>query len=189
MIAGPASSQSIGRQMDLLRLEQDAGEAVSALVDSDFKTCEAKLPALRALMADPRFDRMRAEIRRPFLFSVIICSEIKDKPLGLAAAAKLEPIAVEPMEVGAVLTIQISDALERDAMAEATRRFLKMLDAQPDVVIGVGDFGDGGLGDRPHRRRHQHARGQQQRQREPGAASVRCERGWSERAPERRGLA
>lgn len=136
VIAGPASSQSIGRQMDLLRLEQEAGDAVSALVDSDFKTCEAKLPALRTLMADPRFDRMRAEIRRPFLFSVIICSEIKDKPLGLAAAAKLEPIAVEPMEVGAVLTIQISDALERDAMAEATRRFLKMLDAQPDVVAG-----------------------------------------------------
>jgi tetratricopeptide (TPR) repeat protein len=133
-IAAPASSQSIGRQMDLLRLEQAAGDAVSALVDSDFKICEAKLPALRTLMNDPRFDRMRTEIRRPFLFSVIICSEIKDKPLGLAAAAKLEPIAVEPMEVGAVLTIQISDALERDAMAEATRRFLKMLDAQPEVV-------------------------------------------------------
>jgi hypothetical protein len=77
-IAAPASSQSIGRQMDLLRLEQAAGDAVSALVDSDFKICEAKLPALRTLMNDPRFDRMRTEIRRPFLFSVIICSEIKD---------------------------------------------------------------------------------------------------------------
>lgn len=132
--ACPAAAQSIGRQMDLLRLEQDAAETVSALVANDFKTCEATLPDLRTVINDPRFDRMRTEIRRPFLFSVIICSEIKDRPLGLTAARKLEPIAVEPMEIGAVQTIQISDALERDAMADATRRFLKLMDAQPEVV-------------------------------------------------------
>jgi len=132
--AGPVAAQSIGRQMDLLKLEQAASETIGALVDSDFKACEAKLPDLRKIMADPRFDRMRTEVRRPFLFSVILCSEIKDRPLGLTAARKLEPIAVEPMEVGAVQTIQISDALERDAMADATRRFLTLLDAQPEVV-------------------------------------------------------
>ncbi|MDP1738324.1 MAG: tetratricopeptide repeat protein [Caulobacter sp.] len=132
--APPAAGQSIGRQMDLLKLEQTAGQAVSALIDSDFTTCESRLPDLRAIMNDPRFDRMRTDIRRPFLFSVIICAEIKDRPLGLAAARKLEPIAQDPMEVGAVQTIQISDALERDAMPEATRRFLKLLDAQPEVV-------------------------------------------------------
>jgi tetratricopeptide (TPR) repeat protein len=38
------------------------------------------------------------------------------------------------MEIGAVQTIQISDAIERHAMADATRRFLKLMDAQPDVV-------------------------------------------------------
>lgn len=132
--ARPAASQSFGRQMDLLRLEQSAGEAVGGLIDNDFKSCEAKLPDLRAIMNDPRFDRMRTEVRRPFLFAVIICAEIKDRPLGLAAARKLEPIATDPTEIGAVQTIQISDALERDAMPEATRRFLKLLDAQPEVV-------------------------------------------------------
>src|SRR3990167_2603388 len=134
--ATPATAQSIGRQMDLLKLEQQAAETISALVDSDFKACETKLTDLRTIMNDPRFDRMRAEVRRPFLFSVILCAEIKDRPLGLAAARKLEPIAVEPMEIGAVQTIQISDALERDAMADATRRFLKLMDAQPEVVAG-----------------------------------------------------
>ena len=134
LMASPSSAQSIGRQMDLLRLEQTAAETVGGLVNSDFKTCEARLPVLRTIMTDPRFDRMRTEIRRPFLFSVILCSEVKDRALGLDAARKLEPLAVDPSEIGAVQTIQISDAIERDAMADATRRFLKLMDAQPDVV-------------------------------------------------------
>ena len=134
LMASPSSAQSIGRQMDLLRLEQTAAETVGGLVNSDFKTCEARLPVLRTIMADPRFDRMRSEIRRPFLFSVILCSEVKDRALGLDAARKLEPLAVDPSEIGAVQTIQISDAIERDAMADATRRFLKLMDAQPEVV-------------------------------------------------------
>lgn len=146
-VAPPASAQSIGRQMDLMRLEQQAAEAVGALVNSDFKACESRLPALRAILSDPRFDRMRTEVRRPFLFSVILCSEVKDKPLGLAAARKLEPIAEDPAEIGAVQTIQISDAIERDAMADATRRFLKLMDAQPEVVAAwrpgmIGAFTD-----------------------------------------------
>lgn len=132
--ASPAASQSIGRQMDLLRLEEQAGTVLSALADSEFRSCEAKLPTLKSIMADPRFDRMRVEIRRPFLFSVILCSEIKDRPLGLEAARKLEPLATEPMEIGAVQTIQISDAIERHAMGDATRRFLKLMDAQPEAV-------------------------------------------------------
>lgn len=130
----PSAAQSIGRQMDLLRLEQSAAETVGVLADSDFKACESRLPALRTIMADPRFDRMRTDVRRPFLFSVIVCSEIKDRALGLEAARRLEPLAVEPSEIGAVQTIQISDAVERDAMADATRRFLKLMDAQPDMV-------------------------------------------------------
>ena len=132
--ASSAPAQSFGRQMDLFKLEQQAAETISALSESDFKACEAKLPTLREIMADPRFDRMRTEIRRPFLFSVILCSEIKDRPLGLAAARKLEPLATEPMEIGAVQTIQIADALEHDAMADATRRFLKLMDAQPEAI-------------------------------------------------------
>ncbi len=132
--ACPAAGQSIGRQMDLLKLEETAGQTVSALIDGDFRNCDARIGDLRTIINDPRFDRMKPEIRRPFLFSVIICSEIKDRPLGLAAARKLEPIARDPMEVGAVQTIQIADALERDAMPEATRRFLKLLDVQPEVV-------------------------------------------------------
>lgn len=132
--ASPAAPQSIGRQMDLLRLEEQAGTVLATLADSDFKACEAKLPTLRTIMADPRFDRMRAGIRRPFLYSVIVCSEIKDRPLGLEAARRLEPLATEPMEIGAVQMIQISDAMERDAMADATRRFLKLMDAQSDAV-------------------------------------------------------
>ena len=137
-IAGSAAAQSFARQMDLLRLEQSAAETVSALAESDFKACETRLPTLRTIMADPRFDRMRSQVRRPFLFSVILCSEIKDRPLGLAAARKLEPLATEPVEIGAVQTIQISDAVERHAMADATRRFLKLMDAQPQIVAGWG---------------------------------------------------
>lgn len=146
-IACPATAQSFSRQMDLLRLERSAAETVSALAESDFKACETRLPTLRMIMADPRFDRMRGEVRRPFLFSVILCSEIKDRPLGLAAARKLEPLATEPVEIGAVQTIQISDAIERNAMADATRRFLKLMDAQPQIVAGwaphmIGAFTD-----------------------------------------------
>lgn len=132
--AHPATAQSISRRMELLKLEQEAAEAVGALVDSDFRDCEARLPALRTIMNDPRFDRLRVEVRRPFLFSVIVCAEVKDRPLGLAAALKLEPLATDPTEIGAVQTIQISDALERGAMADATRRFLKLLDAQPEAA-------------------------------------------------------
>lgn len=145
--AFPAAPQSIGRQMDLLRLEEQAATVVGVLSESDFKACEARLPTLKAIMADPRFDRIREEVRRPFLFSVILCSEIKDRPLGLEAARRLEPLATEPMEIGAVQTIQISDAIARDAMADATRRFLKLMDAQPAAVAiwrpaMVGVFAD-----------------------------------------------
>lgn len=132
--ASPASPQSIGRQMDLLRLEEQARTVVGGLVESDFKTCEARLALLRTIMGDARFDRMPTEIRRPFLFAVILCSEIKDRKLGLEAARRLEPMATEPAEIGAVQTIQISDAIERDAMVDATRRFLKLMDVQPDAV-------------------------------------------------------
>lgn len=145
--AFPAAPQSIGRQMDLLRLEEQAGEILTALSDTGFKACDARRPAMKAILADPRFDRMRQEVRRPFLFSVILCSEIKDRALGLEAARRLEPLATEPMEIGAVQTIQISDALERNAMADATRRFLRLMDAQPGVVAVwtpgmVGPFTD-----------------------------------------------
>ncbi|MDP1631846.1 MAG: tetratricopeptide repeat protein [Caulobacter sp.] len=133
-VAAPAAAQSISRQIDFLKLEQQAAETVAALVVGDFQDCDARLPTLREIMADRRVDRMRTEVRRPFYFSVILCSEIKDRPLGLKAARLLEPLATEPMEIGAVQTIQISDAIERHAMAEATRRFLTLLDAQPAIV-------------------------------------------------------
>lgn len=147
LAAQPAAGQSLARQLDLLRLEEQAGAIVGGLVESEFAACPARLPEMKAIMADPRLDRVRLQVRRAFLFAVIVCSEVKERPLGLEAARRLEPIADSPEEVVAVATIQLSDALDRNAMAEATRRFLRLLDARPEVVAQwrpgmVGAFTD-----------------------------------------------
>ena len=115
-LASPAASQSIGRQMDLLKLEQQAGEAIGVLVTSDFKACDAQLPNLRTIMADPRFDRLRSEVRRPFLFSVIVCSHNGSLTLRTALGS-LEQLAYPDYE------ILVVDDGSTDAVPEAAAEF------------------------------------------------------------------
>lgn len=135
-VAAPASSQSLSRKMDLLRLQEDAGAATVAALQSEGRACPAQLPAMRTILADPRFDRMEPNVRRGFLYALMLCSEVKDPALALTAAGKLEPLASDPSEVVAVYSVKMSDALQRGAPAEAANLFLTLSEKQPEAVAG-----------------------------------------------------
>ncbi|MES2032684.1 MAG: hypothetical protein V4466_00785 [Pseudomonadota bacterium] len=132
--AAPASAQSLSRKLDLLRLQEDAGTATVAVLQSEGKACAGQLPAMKTILADPRFDRMDADARRAFLYALMLCSEVKDAALALSAAARLEPLASDPAEVVAVYSVKMSDALQRGATAEAANLFLTLSDKEPAAV-------------------------------------------------------
>lgn len=134
MAAAPASAQSLSRKLDLLRLQEDAGTATVAVLQSEGKACPGQLPGMKTILADPRFDRMDADARRAFLYALMLCSEVKDPALALSAAAKLEPLASDPAEVVAVYSVKMSDALQRGATAEAAGHFLTLSDKEPAAV-------------------------------------------------------
>lgn len=132
--ASQAGAQSFSRRIDLLRLQDQAMATAAAVFQSSGKSCNAELAKLRTLYADPRFDRMAVDTRRTTLFAVMICAESRDLPFAVEAARRLEPIASAPMEVSAVHSVQISEALQRGAEGEAARLFLSLVDKQPAVV-------------------------------------------------------
>jgi tetratricopeptide (TPR) repeat protein len=146
-IASQSGAQSLSRRIDLLKLQDEAAAAFGAVFQSEGKACAARFPALKTIFADPRFDRMSPESRRSTLFAMMMCATARDLPLAVAAAKRLQPIADGPAEISAVHSIQISDALQRGATAEAARVFLALADAQPQVVAAwapemVGPFAD-----------------------------------------------
>lgn len=132
--ASQAGAQSFSRRIDLLRLQDEAMAAAAAVFQSSGKSCNAELARLRTLYADPRFDRMGVDTRRTTLFAAMVCAEARDLPFAVEAARRLAPIAAAPMEIGAVHSVQISDALQRGAEGEAARLFLSLVDRQPQVV-------------------------------------------------------
>jgi len=132
--AAPASSQSLTRKMDLLRLQEDAGAATVAVLQSEGRACTAQLPGMKTLLADPRFDRMDPDVRRGFLYALMLCAEVKDTALALTAAGKLEPLASDPSEVVAVYSVKMSDALQRGDTVEAAKLFLTLSEKEPDAV-------------------------------------------------------
>jgi len=134
--ASQAGAQSFSRRIDLLRLQDQAMAAAAAVFQTSGKSCTAEFARLRTFYADPRFDRMPVDTRRTTLFAVMICAESRDLPFAVDAAKRLEPIASEPMEISAVHSVQISEALQRGAQAEAARLFLSLVDKQPKVVAG-----------------------------------------------------
>ncbi|WP_150131319.1 hypothetical protein [Caulobacter mirabilis] len=150
--ATAAQAQSLARRMDLLRL-QDEVSAVAVQAFSDFESaCPATLPRMQTLLADPRFDRIEVEVRRQFLFALMICAEVKEPPVALDAAARLEAIASEPSDLAAVYSMRISEALQRDDKAEAARRFLELAEQSPAVAATwepelVSGFANGVPGD------------------------------------------
>jgi tetratricopeptide (TPR) repeat protein len=132
--ATQAGAQSFSRRIDLLRLQDEAMATAAAVFQSSGKSCTAEFARLRTLYADPRFDRMAVDTRRTALFAVMICAESRDLPFAVEAAKRLEPIASAPMEVSAVHSVQISEALQRGAEDEAARLFLALVDKQPALV-------------------------------------------------------
>jgi tetratricopeptide (TPR) repeat protein len=132
--ASQATAQSFSRRIDLLRLQDEAMATAAAVFQTGGKSCNAEFAKLRTLFADPRFDRMTVDTRRTTLFATMVCAEPRDLPFAVQAARRLEPIAVAPMEVGAVHSVQISEALQRGAESEAARLFLSLADKQPAVV-------------------------------------------------------
>ncbi len=134
--ASQAGAQSFSRRIDLLRLQDQAMAAAAAVFQTSGKSCNAEFARLRTFYADPRFDRMPVDTRRTTLFAVMVCAESRDLPFAVEAARRLEPIASEPMEISAVHSVQISEALQRGAQAEAARLFLSLVDKQPKVVAG-----------------------------------------------------
>ena len=132
--ASQAGAQSFSRRIDLLRLQDEAMAAAAAVFQTSGKSCNAEFARLRTLYGDPRFDRMAVDARRTALFAVMVCAESRDLPFAVQAARRLEPIASAPMEVSAVHSVQISEALQRGAEGEAARLFLSLADKQPAVV-------------------------------------------------------
>ena len=150
--ATPAFAQSLGRKMDLLRLQEQAGTVAVAVLQSEGGACAAQLPVMKTILADPRFDRLDAEARRPFLYSVMLCAEVKDLPMALAAADRLEPLASEPSEIVAIYSVRMSDALQREDRKGAATRFLALAELQPAAVAGwepemLAPFAGDDLGD------------------------------------------
>jgi len=135
-IAAPASAQSLGRKMDLLRLQEQAGTVAVQVLQSDGAVCAAQLPVMKTILADPRFDRLDADARRPFLYTVMLCAEVKDLPMALAAAERLEPLASDPSEIVAIYSVRMSDDLQRDDRKDAATRFLALTELQPAAVAG-----------------------------------------------------
>ena len=145
--ATTASGQSVSRRMNLAKLSEQAFTVAMATLQSEGKACAANLPRLKTFYDDPRFESMSPETRRPLLFAVIYCAEAKDMPLAVAAAKRLEPIADTDVLVSAVYTVQMSEAMQRGATAEAARLFLTLTDKQPEAVAEwepemVGSFAD-----------------------------------------------
>ncbi len=134
--ASQAGAQSFSRRIDLLRLQDEAMTTAAAVFQTSGKSCNAEFARLRTLFADPRFDRMAVDSRRTALFAVMVCAESRDLPFAVEAARRLEPIASAPMEVSAVYSVQISEALQRGAEGEAARLFLALADKEPRVVAG-----------------------------------------------------
>jgi hypothetical protein len=135
-LTSQAGAQSFSRRIDLLRLQDEAMAAAAAVFQTSGKSCNAEFARLRTFYADPRFDRMAVDTRRTTLFAVMVCAESRDLPFAVEAARRLEPIAREPVEISAVHSVQISEALQRGARAEAARLFLTLTDKQPRVVAG-----------------------------------------------------
>ena len=135
-LASQAGAQSFSRRIDLLRLQDEATAAAAAVFQTSGKSCNAEFARLRTYYADPRFDRMNVDTRRTTLFAVMVCAESRDLPFAVEAARRLEPIAREPVEISAVHSVQISEALQRGARAEAARLFMALTDKQPRVVAG-----------------------------------------------------
>ncbi len=106
--ASQAGAQSFSRRIDLLRLQDEAVATAAAVFQSSGKSCGVEFARLRTLYADPRFDRMAVDTRRTALFAMMVCAESRDLPFAVHAARRLEPIAVAPMEVSAVHSVQIS---------------------------------------------------------------------------------
>jgi len=134
--ASPSAAQSIARHLDMLRLGERAVASAGAVFQSQGAACPRQLPDMRLILADRRFDRLKPETRRLFLFAVLMCAETGDSPLALEAARRLEPLAVEDSEIAAVHTTRIADALARGAHAEATRRFIDLARSRPAIVAG-----------------------------------------------------
>ncbi len=145
--ATSADAQSIARRFDLIRLQDSALRASAAVFQTSGKACASQFKSLKAVYDDPRFDRMEVEVRKTTLFAAMLCTESSDLSFAVQAARRLQPIATAPAEVGAAHSVQISEALQRGATAEAARIFLSLLDKQPEVVAGwdpemIGPFAD-----------------------------------------------
>ncbi|HRD47696.1 MAG TPA: hypothetical protein PLF78_14580 [Caulobacter sp.] len=145
--ATQADAQSIARRFDLIRLQDSAMAASANVFQTEGKACPSQFKLLRSVYDDRRFDRMALEVRKTTLFAVMLCTESSDLPFAVQAARRMQPIATEPAEVSAAHSVQISEALQRGATAEAARLFLSLVDKQPDVVAGwdpemVGPFAD-----------------------------------------------
>lgn len=147
LAATGANAQSLSRRFDLIRLQDTAIGAAGAVFQSGGKGCPSQFGTLKTVYDDARFDSMAPEVRRTALFAIMLCSESEDLPFAVKAAKRLEPLAQEPAEISAVHSVQISEALQRGATAEAARIFLSLLEKQPKVVAGwdpemIGPFAD-----------------------------------------------
>ncbi len=134
IVATGADAQSLTRRYALMKLQEDATTAAAVVAQTEGKACEAQLPTLKAAYADRRFPRMDVEARQGILYTLILCAEGEDLALAAEAGRKLAADAKDPHEVMIVYSVQISEALQRGATAEAARLFLKLSELQPDAV-------------------------------------------------------
>lgn len=132
--AATADAQSLSRKMDLFRLQEQAGTVTVQILQSEGGACAPQRSAMKTIFDDPRFSRMDKDVQRPFLYAVMLCSEVKDLALALAAANRLEPLADGPSEIVAIYSVRMSEALQRGDTAGAARQFLALSKLQPAAV-------------------------------------------------------
>lgn len=145
--APAARARLMPRQLDMIRLADQARTAAATVFQSRGEACAGQAPVLTAVLADRRFDRLPVDIRRGFLFAVLMCGDDGDPARPLEAARRLEPLAEDPVEIAAIAAARIGDALGRGDHVAATRLFLDMAGDHPDIVAGwepelVGAFTD-----------------------------------------------
>lgn len=149
-VLGPAPGARAGlmpRQLDLIRLVDQARTTAAAVFQSRGDACPAESATLTAVLGDRRFDRLPVDTRRSFLFAVLLCGDGGDPARPLEAARRLEPLASDPSEIAAIVAARIGDALGRDDHVAATRLFLDAARDHTDIVASwepelVGAFTD-----------------------------------------------
>lgn len=144
LLAGPAlaagpevnAPRPTARTADTVsELEQVVRALAAPFVSKNTGACGQNLPRLIAAGANPLFDRLAVETRSLILDIAVACSLREATPEAATLIRRLEPLATAPGDVADVNQVLLADSRKRRDFAEAARRLIKVIDADP-VRVG-----------------------------------------------------